>query len=232
MLSPTPRAGEVAHDRRADFAFGEHLHARHGFGSGGRARRRFRHFPATPPAGIAGQCELAIEQRRQRCTRQLERDVRMQAAGVVRIGRGDDPGDSALAVVADDHLAMVGLEIEQPRPGAEADAFGAGIERIRKAGVARAVARPPAHGQPPEGRVDRVRIAQGIEIDRHHVDAGVAQRRQIVRRQPAVHVVDGVRDHQDMQLRHRALARQQCVAQLGRQFAVRFGVDERRRAGS
>ena len=64
----------------------------------------------------------------------------------------------------------------------------------------------------------------------HHVDARVAQRRQIARRQAAVHVVDRVGDHQHLQLRHRALARQQRVAQLGRQLAMRLGVDARRRA--
>ena len=81
------------------------------------------------------------------------------------------------------------------------------------------------HREPPERGVDRVRIAQGVEIDRHHVDARVAQRRQIARRQAAVDVVDGVGDHQDVQLRHRALARQQRVAQLGRQLAMRLRVD-------
>ena len=61
----------------------------------------------------------------------------MQAAGIVRIGGGDDAGDAAFAIVADDHLAMVGLEIEQPRPGAEAHLVGPGVERIRQAGLAR-----------------------------------------------------------------------------------------------
>ena len=189
------------------------------------AGRHLRNLPVAPPAGIVGQCQLALQQGRQRRAGQLEADVGMQAAGIVRIGGRDDPGNSALAIVADDHLAMVGLEIEQPCPRTEAHLVGPGVERIRKAGLPGPIARPPAHGQPPEGGVDRVRIAQGVEVGRHHLDARVAQRRQIARRQAAIDVVDGVGDHQDIQLRHRALARQQCVAQLGGQFAMRLGVD-------
>ena len=99
--------------------------------------------PPLQPAS-RGERQLALEQRRERRAGQLQRDVGVQAAGVVRIGGGDDAGDAAFAVVADDHLAVVGLEIEQPRPGAEAHLVGPGVERIRKAGIARAVARPPA----------------------------------------------------------------------------------------
>ena len=85
--------------------------------------------------------------------------------------------------------------------------------------------RPPFHRQPPERGVDRVGVAQARRDRAHHVDARVAQRREIARRQAAVHVVDGVGDHQDVHLRHRALARQQRVPQLDRQLAVRLRVE-------
>ncbi len=145
----------------------------------------------------------------------------MPAARIVGVGGGDDSHDAAFAVVADDHLAMVRLEVEQPGPRAESNPVGARVERVRKIGFSRTVSRPPPHGQAPEGGVDRIGIPQAVEIGRHHLDARAAQRREVARWEAAVHVIDGVGDHQDAHLRHFALAFQQRVAQLDGQLAMR-----------
>jgi hypothetical protein len=141
----------------------------------------------------------------------------MQAAGVVRIRRGDDAGEAALAVVGQQYLAVVRLEIEQPRPGAEAHLLGTGVQRVGQPGIAAAVTGPPLRGQAPQRRVDRIGVAQRIEVDADHVHAGGTQRGQVGRGQAAVHVVDGIAEHQHLQAGQRALACQERVAQLGRQ---------------
>ncbi len=122
---------------------------------------------------------------------------------------------------------MVGLEIEQARPGAEAHLLGSGIQRIGQPGITFPVTRPPFHGDAPERRVDEIGVAQRIQVDVDHFDAGIAQRRHVERRNAAVHVVDRVIEDQDHESGEFALATQQRVAQLGGQGALRRRVPGR-----
>ena len=140
----------------------------------------------------------------------------------MRIRRGHNAGDAALAIVAENHLAVVGLEVQQPRPRAEGDAVRPVIERIGEPRLAATVAGPPAHGDAPERGVDRIGIPQRVQVHRDHFDTSASQRGQVTRGQGAVHIVDRIGDQQDPQAWLRAFARQQGVAQFHRQLPMRL----------
>ena len=71
------------------------------------------------------------EQRFERSALQLQCDVGMSAARIMRIRRADDANQVAMPIIADRHLAMIGFEIHQPRPGTQRHPRRALIQRIR-----------------------------------------------------------------------------------------------------
>ncbi len=138
----------------------------------------------------------------------------MGAAGVVRVGRSDDACQTLLAVVRDDHLAVVGFEIRQSSPGAERDGPVVLIERVGQPSRAPAAAVPPTDPEPPQPGVDGIRIPQAIEVRHHDVHACAAQQLQISGGIASVDVVDRVGDEQHPQVRMGLPLCDQCVAQL------------------
>jgi hypothetical protein len=56
-----------------------------------------------------------LQQRRERRPFQAQRGVGLLAADLVGVGRSHQPDQLPLAVVADQHPALVGLEVEQLR---------------------------------------------------------------------------------------------------------------------
>ena len=146
----------------------------------------------------------------------LHGDVGMRAAGIVRVGGADDAHQPAPAVVRDDDLAMVGLEVEQPRPGAERDRPVALIQRIREP-AAVACAASPSHqrdSEPPQARVEEVGIAQRIQIRDHDLTPAPAAGCRSREGTLAVDLIDRVGDEQDLQVRVRPAPLDQRVAQL------------------
>ena len=81
------------------------------------------------------------------------------------IGGADERRESVRAIVGDDDLAVIALEVELTR---------------QRAGCARRSA-PPVQRQPPRTRVQEVRVAQCIQVGRHHLDARRAQQLQLAR---------------------------------------------------
>nr|WP_217497786.1 hypothetical protein [Lysobacter enzymogenes] len=137
-------------------------------------------------------------------------DVAVQAAGVVRIGRGHQRGP-VLALVDDQGFAVIGVEVQQRQPAAQADFAGA--ERIGQP-AAVAVAAGPAAAQLPQARPRRVGRAQAGEVGDHDLDAGVAQLLQLRRDPAAVDGVDRVGDQHHGEAGHGALARDQRLGEL------------------
>ena len=129
-------------------------------------------------------------------------DVRMRAARIVRIRRADDGDESVPAVVGDDDLAMIGLEVGKACPGAEGDRLrdssssGLGnqpLARWASPGRARWQSHQPPDSKPPQAGVHEVGVAQRVEIGDHHVDAGGAQQSQDPREViAAIHLVDRI----------------------------------------
>src|SRR6267378_2125533 len=87
----------------------------------------------------------------------------------------------AATVVSDDQLTLVGLEVDDPRPGTERDGRVAIIQRVREPAVAARVRGPPADNEPPDARIDEVGIAQTIQVGHHDFHSRRPQQAQIGR---------------------------------------------------
>ena len=133
------------------------------------------HRAAAAPAGELRHHELGFEQRLERRARQMQRRRRMQrrlgvAAAARKSGR---PGrrrrhrrSAAGGGCADSRAVRPHSPIDTPE-GPTPSGLGQSRRRPRPA--------PPAAAQLPERSERRVRRAQPADIDRHHVDAGIAQ---------------------------------------------------------
>ncbi len=212
----------VFQQRRAQRPFGEHLHARgvggqrRGPGGGGHAARALLRgvgvgraqvrLAVAGPAGEAGDGQLAGEQRAQRVAADARGQVRPAALRILRVGRADHGHEGVAAVIGDDHLPVVGLEIQ--------------FAQLETQGPARPV--PPGKRQPPQARVQEIRIAQRIQAREHHLDAGRAQQLKLRRAARPVALVHRIGDQQHPQLRLRAPGLEQRVGELGGQVPLRL----------
>ena len=168
------------------------------------------------PARSRGERDLAVEQRAQCRARQFDADVRVGAARIVRIRRGEDAAQRAVSVAGDCELAVIGLEVQQSQEGTRGHGRTAGIKRIGQAARGRGL-EPPAQAEAPEGGVQRVRVAQQVEVHRHDVDARGPQRGEFGWQAGTVAAVDRIDEYEHRQLRICAMPGQQSVAQPGRQ---------------
>ena len=155
---------------------------------------------------------------------ELQRDIAVIAAGVMRIGGGHDADPASRTVVGCQELAVVGLEVEQLQPRTQPDPLRPVVEGIVEPAKLRKISAPPADQQTPQPGVQRIRIAQRLEPRTHDDDAGTLQFSQVRRSHGAVHLVDRVGDQHHPQVGPRALARQQMLRQFARQRFVMAGI--------
>ena len=154
------------------------------------------------------------------CAGEAQRDVRVRAARVVGIRRRDERRERSVFAIGDDELAVIRLEVQQREPAAQRDAGAFGREWIAHAAAGRRVA-PPLQQRAPQRRIQRIRIAHPFQVRDHHIDSGLAQLREQLRGRTAVHIVDRIRQQQDLQLGDGLLAGDQMVRQLAAERTMR-----------
>ena len=211
MASPRPLASGRARAARSRMrAFGERLHARArpvrraGTAAAGTAREhccggvrvgRRRYGAASPRQPESGRSPArwpAAPHSGSPATRSATLD--QQPLRILRVRRTDHPGESAVAVVGDDDLAVVGLEVQAPQRDDRSGRAGPSHQRQREAPQARSTG-----GWNRAARRDRVSTTSTPAARSSVQTPG--------ERVGAVALVDRVGDEQHLQLRQRARRR-------------------------
>ena len=199
----------------ADLALGQQLHADRSLRCGFRCRRR---RSVRQPDARLGQIEGRLLGPQRFSDQSAASANGITAVGIIEAGIMGIGARKDELILRDEHLAVVGLGVDELQVGAHRHVRRLARHLVRQPALA--VLPEPAGRHPPGGGVERIRVPQRIDVRDRHLDARTLKKLQLGIVMGAVGGVDIVGDDDRRQLGVPLLLLDQLVRHLAAERRV------------